>query len=345
MKKLLSVIIPSCNMEKYISGCLESMVGVAGVEALVINDGSKDATSRIAHEFAEKYSETVRVVDKPNGHYGSCINAGLPLATGTYVKVLDADDRFDREALKELVDKLPGCDERGIDVVFTDYVLVREGGGAEHRVGCGLPEGGVFGIEALVAFKRPQVMHTITYRTKILQTMGYRQTEGMPYTDNEWALKPMWKMGKMVYYPLPLYRYLVGRVGQSVSPEQSVKNVHNHEIMAEHMLAEAQRDDISELFRDYALKFVLDNVRLVYEISFFALPKKEGLKKLKSWENRLKTECPKVFAELAQLEMDSRFRAKYIAGWRSRGLSSGLYRRTLRLVKWAIDKQRRMRGL
>lgn len=86
-------------MEKYLRRCLDSLIidedGMKQLEVLVINDGSKDSSSQIAHEYQDKYPDTFRVIDKENGNYGSCINRGLKEATGKYVKVLDADDWFD----------------------------------------------------------------------------------------------------------------------------------------------------------------------------------------------------------------------------------------------------------
>ena len=97
--KILTIIVPSYNMEAYLPKCLGSLIIddkdlLQKLEVIVVNDGSKDRTSEIAHEFEANYPGVFRVIDKKNGHYGSCINAGLAIATGFYVKVLDADDWF-----------------------------------------------------------------------------------------------------------------------------------------------------------------------------------------------------------------------------------------------------------
>ena len=78
-------------MEKHLNKCLDSLIvkDMNLMEVLVINDGSKDKSSEIAHEYVKKYPETFRVIDKENGNYGSCINRGLIEAKGEYIKVLD----------------------------------------------------------------------------------------------------------------------------------------------------------------------------------------------------------------------------------------------------------------
>ena len=83
--KTLSVIIPSYNMEEYLPYCLDSILiesVLSRLEVVVVNDGSNDSTSRIAHEYEMKYPDTVVVIDKSNGNYGSCINAGLNISSG-----------------------------------------------------------------------------------------------------------------------------------------------------------------------------------------------------------------------------------------------------------------------
>ena len=94
--KILSIIVPSYNMEAYLPKCLRGLVIddkelLGKLDVIVVNDGSKDRTSEIAHSFETKYPGVFRVIDKTNGHYGSCINAALPVAEGEYVKILDAD--------------------------------------------------------------------------------------------------------------------------------------------------------------------------------------------------------------------------------------------------------------
>lgn len=108
MNKILTIIIPTYNMEKYLRRCLDSLIidedGMKQLEVLVINDGSKDSSSQIAHEYQDKYQDTFRVIDKENGNYGSCVNRGLKEATGKYVKVLDADDWFDTANFTSFLD-------------------------------------------------------------------------------------------------------------------------------------------------------------------------------------------------------------------------------------------------
>ena len=69
--KVLSIAIPSYNSEAYMANCIESLLtGGEDVEILVVNDGSKDGTARIADEYAAKYPNIVRAIHQENGGHG-----------------------------------------------------------------------------------------------------------------------------------------------------------------------------------------------------------------------------------------------------------------------------------
>ena len=109
MDKVLTVIVPVYNMEKYIRQCLESLVigeVLDRIEVMVVLDGAKDGSAEIAYEFVEQYPDTFRIIYKANGGHGSAINTGLMMASGEYLKILDSDDWVERDAFCRLVDCL-----------------------------------------------------------------------------------------------------------------------------------------------------------------------------------------------------------------------------------------------
>ena len=90
--KILSVVIPAYNMEKYLDECIGSITRsefIDSIEIIVVNDGSKDDTSRIAHNWELRFPQSVRVVDKENGGHGSAINLGARICVGKYFKILE----------------------------------------------------------------------------------------------------------------------------------------------------------------------------------------------------------------------------------------------------------------
>ena len=112
MDKIISFIIPSYNVEQYLEKCLSSFLNpqaIEQMEVIIVDDGSKDRTARIAGDYVKQYPNLFRLISKENGGHGSAINAGTAAAVGRYLKVIDADDWVVTENLKELVDKLAVC--------------------------------------------------------------------------------------------------------------------------------------------------------------------------------------------------------------------------------------------
>lgn len=119
MDKILTIIIPTYNMSEYLDTCLKSLIINSNLlEVLVINDGSKDNSLDIAKKYEKEYPHIFRTIDKQNGNYGSCVNRGLKEATGKYIKVLDADDKFNTKSLMNLVEIASKTD---VDAFITDF--------------------------------------------------------------------------------------------------------------------------------------------------------------------------------------------------------------------------------
>ena len=221
--KLLTVIVPSFNMEEYLPKCLGSLLVpdkdmLQRLDVIVVNDGSKDRTSEIAHDFERRYPGVFHVIDKENGHYGSCINAALPEAAGFYVKVVDADDSVDTAAFQVFLAALIVETETSppADLVVTDYVAVDPEGRILQRSDYGFPDGRNHTLLDTDENAPRFTIHSIVYRTAILRTMGYRQTEGLSYTDTEWIVEPMTRVRHVTRVPVVVTKYLVGRSGQTM---------------------------------------------------------------------------------------------------------------------------------
>lgn len=218
MNKLLTLVIPTYNMELFLRDCLDSLIVedelMRLLEVLVIIDGGTDSSAEIGQEFADSYPDTFRVILKANGNYGSCVNRGLDEAQGKYIKTLDADDRFEAGSLSLFMRKLYGVET---DMIISDYAGWNMQTGHIDHFRYNLPTPELFGIDQL-KFKQnaPLMMHAVAYRTSMLREMKYRQTEGIFYTDQEWTFMPVSRVKSIWYFPNTLYIYRVGREGQTV---------------------------------------------------------------------------------------------------------------------------------
>ena len=97
---LLTVVIPVYNGENFLRETLESVLrqSYPAAEVIVVNDGSTDRTSSIAHGFGGQ----VRVLDRENAGVSASRNAGVAEASTDWVALMDHDDLWEREHLANL---------------------------------------------------------------------------------------------------------------------------------------------------------------------------------------------------------------------------------------------------
>ncbi len=104
----VTIAIPAYNEEKTIAATLTSAVLLDypcdKLEIIVINDGSKDATSKIVRQEIKKYPTTnIILINQANAGKGKALNVALKMAKGDYFVSLDADSEVRSDALKVLL--------------------------------------------------------------------------------------------------------------------------------------------------------------------------------------------------------------------------------------------------
>ncbi len=112
MSQLVSILIPAYNAEKWIQECIKSALAQTWnrKEIIVVNDGSRDATLRMAQSFA---SRTVKVVTQENAGASAARNRALSLAQGEYIQWLDADDLLAPDKISsQMYNAEPGMSSR-----------------------------------------------------------------------------------------------------------------------------------------------------------------------------------------------------------------------------------------
>lgn len=103
--KLISVIVPVYNVEKYLEKCLDSILTqtYGNIEIILVDDGSEDSSSLICDEYAKKDSR-IRVFHKKNGGLSSARNRGLDEAKGDFIGFVDSDDYVKADMYEYLMD-------------------------------------------------------------------------------------------------------------------------------------------------------------------------------------------------------------------------------------------------
>jgi glycosyltransferase involved in cell wall biosynthesis len=120
------IIIPAYNEEDSLPQTIEKLRTLPdNFEILVVNDGSSDMTSQVAHELASSTRVPTSVVDLPlNGGIGVAVQTGYLFAATQqrfdYVIQFDADGQHDADAIVELVEE---CERRDLDLCIGSRFL------------------------------------------------------------------------------------------------------------------------------------------------------------------------------------------------------------------------------
>ena len=121
-KPLISVVIPAYNIDAYIERCLKSVANQTykNLEIIVINDGSKDNTKKVAEDFA-KTDSRVKVISIVNGGVSNARNTGIDLAKGEFIGFVDGDDEIEEDMYELLLNNALKYDA---DISHCGYKMV-----------------------------------------------------------------------------------------------------------------------------------------------------------------------------------------------------------------------------
>ena len=230
-EKILTITIPSYNVEAYLEECLESFVNsevMDDIEVLIVNDGSSDNTTKIAQRYVDKYENTFRLINKENGGHGSTINTGIREAKGKYFKVVDGDDWVDTRSFIRLVKVLKESDA---DIVASNYTWINH----TTRLPEKRQEYPFEKIEYNKLYKFEEIvgktiidMHATTVKTELFRMADEQIDEHTFYVDVEFIAFPIPYVRTVYFIEEPVYQYRLGLPGQSMSIQKMQKNLKNH---------------------------------------------------------------------------------------------------------------------
>lgn len=101
--KIISVVVPVYNVERYLHRCLDSICGQSyqNLEIIVVNDGSTDDSLSICQAYAAK-DKRIKVISKHNGGLSTARNSGIEASSGEYIAFVDSDDFISIHYLERL---------------------------------------------------------------------------------------------------------------------------------------------------------------------------------------------------------------------------------------------------
>ncbi len=102
--KLVSILIPCYNGEKYIKRCLDSCINQTykDLQIIIVNDGSTDNSKQIIEDYANKY-KNINLINQENKGLASTRNVLLNNVKTKYAFFLDVDDWIDQDCISYLM--------------------------------------------------------------------------------------------------------------------------------------------------------------------------------------------------------------------------------------------------
>ena len=244
----------------------------------------------------EKYP-IIKLIDKENGGHGSTINVGIETATGKYTRIIDGDDWVNSIDLDILIERLESINS---DIVITDYSediafmnqLVRKNyydfliPGLEYNFEDLCDEN--YGFR----YWGP-ILATGNFKTKMLKDTNFKLTEKSFYVDMEFDLYSIVKAETLIYYPLDIYRYFIGRAGQSISQESFLRNYKQHENVLFNIIEYTkQSKELSENKKNYIYRLLIEPMANAHYIIVSEYSHKP--KMFMEYDNKLK-KYPEVY--------------------------------------------------
>ena len=269
--KILSIIVPTYNIEQYIKKCIESFKKInekyySEFEVIVVNDGSTDNSVQLVESLMVDTALDLRIISKENGGHGSTINVGITESKGKYFQVIDGDDWIDVSSFETLLEKLKTID---IDMVISNYTEQHVYNNSKKTIDFIERIVPNIVIEGLPDRRIP--MHALTYRTSILKGNNIKISEKTFYVDMEYTLLPLKYVNNYIYYNLDVYQYFLGRPDQSMNINVMKEKYEHHnrvvkrvldlynEIKGNKKLEEIVENALEYLINKQCLLFLMNN--------------------------------------------------------------------------------------
>lgn len=200
----VSVLIPVFNGRETVGEAIDSVMAQSfrDFEAIVIDDGSTDGT----RARLEEYAHCIRLLKQPNGGIAAARNAGLRVATGEYVALLDCDDAWEPALLEQAVATLDA--DLGCVLVYTNVAVTDSNGRALNTSLVGPLMARAPELNQMLDQLWPIMPSAVVMRRWALETVGgfCEEFRGLGYED-AYCWMRVRELGPFKYIPETLVRW------------------------------------------------------------------------------------------------------------------------------------------
>lgn len=244
----VSVLVPICNVEKYLEQCLSSLAAqdMKDMEIICLNDGSKDNSSAIAHRF-ECEDKRFCVIDKENSGYGKTMNLGLSMAKGKYVGIVESDDFVEPDMFSSLYEL---AETHNADVVKSAFWVHTNGLDVfEDVISDTWYDKAISNEDTFEMFERnPSIWSNLYKRYFLLENkIAFSETPGASFQDIAWRTKVFASAERALFTKKAFYHYRRDNDNASVRVDGKLFCVRDEYDEAQRYLF--QRKDWAEKFQ------------------------------------------------------------------------------------------------
>jgi len=263
-QKIVSVIVPVYNVERYLHKCVESIKNqiYQALEIILVDDGSTDNSGKICDEIS-KTDDRITVIHKENGGLSDARNAGMDISTGDYIGFVDSDDYIDKDFYEILVRNLEKYDA---DVSCCRFVFEWDSNGEREVIGNDDSLHIYEGTEALKEYLYGKTMDPFAvnklYKAALLGNASHKDghlrfIKGILSEDNPFCIELFKRTNKIVLVGKSMYHYILKRKGAITNSAVSQKKIDAI------FYWDTIRQDCHENYPDYE-KYVLRRQMLYY---------------------------------------------------------------------------------
>lgn len=231
MNPLVSIIVPCYNQAQYLDEALQSVLDQTynKWECVIVNDGSLDNTPEVAKMWTEKDARFIYLF-KENGGLSSARNAGLKIAKGEFIQLLDSDDLLEPEKIRVQVEALV-CDPE-IDISVSGYRYFDDLTKELKIIGRNnlFPEVVLYkndrDVKEVLNIKNPMVISAPIYRKGVFEKVGVFDEELVSLEDWEFHTRCALHGMKFQHINVSLYaRTLIRLHTKSMMGNDEIMNV------------------------------------------------------------------------------------------------------------------------
>lgn len=268
MNPLISIIVPTYNVEKYIRTCIESILAQTyrNVEVIIVNDGSTDQSLAVISDLICSH-HNVKVINQKNQGLSVARNTGIDVATGKYITFVDPDDKIMPGFVSSLYQI---ADKTGADIVRGSFRDFNGNIPKDWVPDFNVPTNcGTIVLDQFLSSNISFVVWSSIYRLDFINSNHIRFTPGIVvYEDIDFTTRAYMLAKLVATSPEPNYAYRRNRQGSVLTTNNAQKmSLSEEKVISQFisMLKHEESDVLCSLILKSIYAFMRDWTRIIVD--------------------------------------------------------------------------------